>query len=116
MTKPEMVTKAVDTVEITVNQPKQKSPPPWQRVPNSYKRKRTSESPPNPTSVAVSNRFTSLPIDQPESENNNTSNLGKNKPPPIVLYGIEDIEFRIIPDILNNSSLLPLFQCIINLE
>ncbi|CAG4980711.1 unnamed protein product [Colias eurytheme] len=76
MTKPEMVPKAADTVEITVNQSKQRSPPPWQRVPNSYKRKRTSESPPNPTSVAVSNRFTSLPIDQPESENNNTSYLG----------------------------------------
>lgn len=80
-----------DTVEPTDEVSNQQSPPPWQRVPHTNKRKRTSDSPPNATSVTVSNRFRSLPLDQAEDKNNDPANLKPNKPPPIVLYGIEDL-------------------------
>lgn len=80
-----------DTVDLTEKVPYQQAPPPWQRVPNAAKRKRTSESPPNASPVSISNRFTNLPLDQGENRNSDSPNQKTIKPPPIILYGIEDV-------------------------
>ncbi|KAJ8703705.1 hypothetical protein PYW08_016959 [Mythimna loreyi] len=64
-------------------------PPPWQRVPTSRnkKRKLSASSPPVQT-TATSNRFTGLTIDLTD---NSETPVRPSKPPPIILYGVEDI-------------------------
>lgn len=76
------------------NSPSQKdtvSPPSWQKVPGrNPKRKKPSNS---PESIATSNMFSQLPIDLTEEPTATKKNVGKkpSKPPPIILYGIEDV-------------------------
>lgn len=97
--------------------------PAWQRVPTSNKRRRTSDSPPNTERLKVSNRFDTLPQDQIESSDRNLATPTPNRPPPIVLYGIEDVnelnkllttvcdpeQFKI--NIANKNLLRVLVQC-----
>ncbi|CAG9087526.1 unnamed protein product [Plutella xylostella] len=66
----------------------------WQTVPilrrdvNRYKRKRVSGSPESDTPVR--NQYAGLQVDE-EPINNGTQKTQVSKPPPIVLYGINDI-------------------------
>lgn len=78
-------------------------PPIWQKVPESHrhKRKRTSNSPPQPGTSQIENRFDALPLDQADDNavqvNVNKSQPAKaNKPPPIIFYGIQDVNQLII--------------------
>ncbi|CAK1553022.1 unnamed protein product [Leptosia nina] len=66
-------------------------PPDWQRVPtmSSSKRKKMSESPP-PSTIPVTNRYSELPID-PTDDTHQSLEKRQSKPPPIVLYRVEDI-------------------------
>lgn len=64
--------------------------PSWQRVPTIRNAKRKKVSSPSPERVRVSNRFSALTIDQTEDEQSETQKR-VTKPPPIILYGIEDI-------------------------
>lgn len=67
-------------------------PPEWQRVPtgNNRKRKKIAQSP-SPEGVKTSNRFNNLPIDL--TEDDAEPKIKKpSKPPPIVLYGVEDVK------------------------
>lgn len=68
------------------------SPPPWQRVPgnSNRKRKKISDSPEN---ITTSNMFSQLPIDLTEEPIATNKPVVKkiSKPPPIILYGIEDV-------------------------
>lgn len=73
-------------------------PPPWQRIPTDRnpKRMRPSNSPPDAqtqTAIKTSNRYSGLPIDlTEESKEDPPSHVLKiNKPPPIILYGIEGL-------------------------
>ena len=62
----------------------------WQRVPISRQnKKRKANSPPAET-LDVSNSFSELPVDQTEEKEQRRSKK-PTKPPPIVLYGIEDV-------------------------
>ncbi|XP_022819396.1 uncharacterized protein LOC111351609 [Spodoptera litura] len=81
-------------------------PPPWQRVPTDRnpKRKRFSNSPPQTaTEITTSNRFSELPIDLTDdtTENPSTHVKKSSKPPPIILYGIEDLTK--LTELLNNT-------------
>ncbi|KAI8440588.1 hypothetical protein MSG28_001811 [Choristoneura fumiferana] len=60
-------------------------PPPWQRVPTLRSAKRRKASSPSPKRIKVTNRFTGLPTEEEEDEDNE---LPKkiHKPPPIILY------------------------------
>lgn len=71
------------------NKDKDPTPPDWQRQPTmrNHKRKKISESP-SPEKLKTSNRFSGLPIDLTEDE---PIKKKPNKPPPIILYGIEDV-------------------------
>ncbi|CAB3258396.1 unnamed protein product [Arctia plantaginis] len=86
-TQPTSGDQPVDT-ETETTEP---CPPTWQRVPVSRnpKRKKTSNNS-SPETVKTSNRFTGLTIDL-----TNTEAVPKEKrpakPPPIVLYGVEDV-------------------------
>lgn len=66
-------------------------PPPWQRIPERQgaKRKKPSESP-SPEALKTSNKFSGLQVDQTEQQPE-TSSKKAHKPPPIILYGIEDL-------------------------
>lgn len=66
-----------------------KLPPTWQRVPKPKKRKTSEQSPP-PTTRQTGNRFAGLPIDITEQEANQQP--APSKPPPIILYGVDDLE------------------------
>lgn len=61
--------------------------PDYQRTPETRqnKRKRTSDSPPFP------NRFTGLPLDSAGDDKINKNKKKESKPPPLILYGITDI-------------------------
>lgn len=61
-----------------------------QKVPvlRQYKRKRTQPSSPSNNDTCIANRFSKLPLDD---DGNNSIVKIINKPPPILLYGIEDI-------------------------
>ena len=61
--------------------------PQWQRVPTSKKRK-ICEMSPSKDAGRSENRFSGLPLDPPD---NIRAPVKPNKPPPIVLYGIEDV-------------------------
>lgn len=64
-------------------------PPSWQRVPtNRNSKKRKMLSSPSPDRVKTSNRFSGLPIDLTDTEPKTRT---QSKPPPIVLYGVEDV-------------------------
>lgn len=65
----------------------QQQHPPWQRVPSYKKRKIREDSPTSPTQT--DNRFSGLPLDPKDDSIPTVSH--QNKPPPIVLYGIEDV-------------------------
>lgn len=67
-------------------------PPDWQRIPTlrNPKRRKTSTSPP-PERVYTNNRFHILPVES-VNENEISGQVRKiSKPPPIILYGIENI-------------------------
>lgn len=68
----------------------QQVPPPWQRVPGTKKRKYCFSPPSNETQHE--NRFGSLPVDSSD-DSQTQSQIPKApiKPPPIILYGIEDV-------------------------
>jgi hypothetical protein len=68
------------------------TPPAWQRAPQPKKRKFTNSPPPVASAISTQNRYENLPMNQNE-ENADTLDTTKLpcKPPPIVLYGIEDI-------------------------
>lgn len=68
-----------------------KAPPDWQRIPTARgaKRKKLTLSP-SPDRVPISNRYSHLPVDvNAEQIQNETPR--PMKPPPIILYGIEDV-------------------------
>lgn len=67
-------------------------PPSWQRVPDSRNAKRKKISTPSPESIKTSNRFGDLPIDLTDDTSTTQTKEKKiTKPPPIILYGIEDV-------------------------
>ncbi|CAB3254660.1 unnamed protein product [Arctia plantaginis] len=79
----------------TQNAPSQQDtvcPPSWQRVPGTRnpKRKKVNDSPEN---ITTSNMFSQLPIDLTEEPAPTKKSVEKkpSKPPPIILYGIEDV-------------------------
>lgn len=67
-------------------------PPDWQRVPvsRSNKRKRQKLQSPSPEKITTNNMFSELPLDPKETSNKLTEKR-PSKPPPIILYGIEDV-------------------------
>ncbi|CAK1547670.1 unnamed protein product [Leptosia nina] len=85
-------------------------PPSWQRIPTSRypKRKRLSNSPPQyqkldqktQTGISTSNSYSGLPID-PTDEDSSTYAKKVYKPPPIILYGIEDLSK--LTELLNSN-------------
>lgn len=70
----------------------------WQKVPllRQHKRKRLQSNSPPTGKTSVANRFAKLPLDD---DGSNSATKRENKPPPILLYGIEDI--RGLTDLLN---------------
>ncbi|KAL4718721.1 hypothetical protein ACJJTC_005767 [Scirpophaga incertulas] len=64
-------------------------PPEWQRVPTRKKRKIREDSPPLQPTMETSNKYASLPLDPADDPSHSLER--PNKPPPIVLYGIEDV-------------------------
>lgn len=80
------------TEEQTINKTQPAYDISWQRVPETRnpKRKKISES--SNEEIHISNRYSSLPVDTPEGAIQAEPTAKKpSKPPPIVLYGIEDI-------------------------
>lgn len=70
------------------------NPPSWQRVPSirNPKRKKVSESrSPSPDRIEITNRFSGLTVDLTEEAEQPLQIKKPNKPPPIILYGIEDL-------------------------
>lgn len=69
------------------------NPPTWQRAPVLRNAKRKKVSSPSPERITVSNTFSGLPVDQEEDTSIAHSDTVKKfiKPPPIILYGIEDL-------------------------
>lgn len=64
--------------------------PPWQRVPSrNYPKKRKMLQSPSPEAIKTSNRFDELSVDCIETNPNPIKK--PTKPPPIVLYGIDDV-------------------------
>lgn len=64
------------------------TPPDWQTIPiPRAKRLRTSDSPPSQPQVPLNNSFGELPVDEGETPRDKR----KTKPPPLILYGITDI-------------------------
>lgn len=79
-------------------------PPPWQRVPITKKRKTRQDSlSPSPTPTV--NRFAGLQNDQSE-DSICTNPKPENKPPPIILYGIDDLNelTKLIESTINSSD------------
>lgn len=66
------------------------SPPPWQRIPigRQNKKRKITTSPPA-EGIATANSFSQLPIDLTEDLDTVKTPC---RPPPIVLYGIEDVK------------------------
>lgn len=77
-------------------------PPEWQRVPTARgnKRKKLSESP-SPETIKTNNRYHGLQIDLTEDEPAQKEKRSY-KPPPIILYGIEDINK--LSDLINTVA------------
>lgn len=71
------------------------APPPWQKAPSprTNKKRKISESPPQAEKTSTSNRFDILPLDSPDKLSGIPTHPKKpSKPPPIVLYGIQDVK------------------------
>lgn len=88
------------TITIADDEDNNICPPSWQRVPtNRYpKRKKLSNSPPSiervQTEINTSNRYSELPVDLLDDESTEAASTQVkkvSKPPPIILYGIEDL-------------------------
>lgn len=70
---------------------KPKSPPEWQRVPSSNNsKKRKIRHTPSPEKLETSNRFSGLTVDLTGNDEE-VKTKKPSKPPPIVLYGVEDV-------------------------
>lgn len=68
------------------------NPPTWQRAPVLRNPKRKKTSSPSPDRTKTSNQFSGLPVDETEDVAVQTTFAKKvPKPPPIILYGIEDV-------------------------
>lgn len=66
-------------------------PPGWKRVPmRSNKRKKLSQTP-SPEPLETSNRYSELLVDPPKDCTEQIKEKRTSKPPPIILYGIEDV-------------------------
>lgn len=74
------------TGEIASQSKDSPTPPPWQRVPTNRNKKRKLSSTPPLEETLTSNRFVGLPIDQIDD-----IPVKPIKPPPIILYGVEDL-------------------------
>lgn len=93
------------------DQTKGQLPPSWQRLPaRNPKRKKLSKSPPtsetediNNVGLGTSNRFSGLPIDLTADEPMSEIEYPKKviKPPPIILYGIDDVSK--LSELLNSA-------------
>ncbi|CAG4936013.1 unnamed protein product [Colias eurytheme] len=68
-------------------------PPTWQRVPSLRNAKRKKTSSPSPERISIHNQYCGLPVDQREDDLSKNSEPIKKvtKPPPIILYGIKDV-------------------------
>lgn len=67
-------------------------PPDWQRVPTTRStKKRKLSSPPPPEDIVMSNSFEGLPVEANSSEEIKTKDKRNSKPPPIMLYGVDDV-------------------------
>lgn len=79
-------------------------PPPWQKVPALRATKRKKTSSPSPEKVNVTNRFTGLPMDEEEEDSETVKQTPK--PPPIILYGIEDVNklTEILVEVVNKND------------
>lgn len=75
--------------QVKENQCLNAYPPEWQRIPTSRnpKRKKLADSPPP---ITTSNKYGNLPVDTAEREDVTVPNK-LVKPPPIILYGIDDV-------------------------
>lgn len=77
-----------DTTNIIISSPQ---PPQWQRVPQEKNRKRKKlNQTPSPEGLQTSNSFGILPIETDE-DIAKTKIKKQSKPPPIILYGVEDV-------------------------
>ncbi|CAH2103968.1 unnamed protein product [Euphydryas editha] len=67
-------------------------PPNWQRVPliRNPKRKKIANSP-SPDKMEISNSFSGLTVDLTDEQIDEPKIKKPNKPPPIILYGVEDL-------------------------
>jgi hypothetical protein len=88
----EAINQPADDNSTTSERDKYSGPPPWQRIPiaRNPKRKKVSSTP-SPEQVPVSNRFRDLPIDLTEDANADSKEKKIPKPPPIILYGIDEV-------------------------
>lgn len=89
--------KPVETIEIDENSDDAAlnlEHPPWQKVPQirRYKRRRTNQTP-SPPPHSNGNRYSPLNTDDPgdKSVQQLHKTRRENKPPPLILYGIEDV-------------------------
>lgn len=84
--------KLLDTIHVDTNSINQAvvDRPSWQRVPKSRlsKKRKILNS---PEGVTTTNRFSELPIDLTEDVELQPKEKKPTKPPPIILYGIEDV-------------------------
>ena len=86
-TLPEKQSRETDTTNTTMT-----SPPIWQRIPiTRHTKKRKLMSPPPFQGLPTANRFSQLPVDLTENTANQPKERKPSKPPPIILYGIEDV-------------------------
>ncbi|CAH2106657.1 unnamed protein product [Euphydryas editha] len=68
-----------------------RNPPAWQRVPVLHSaKKRKKNNSPSPDKIMVKNRYSTLPVDREENDEIEAP-IKVPKPPPIILYGIEDL-------------------------
>lgn len=86
------VTDSTETPSQQSTETPSTQPPHWQRVPTArnHKRKKVSQSP-SPEVVKTTNRFIGLPIDLTDCDNDEPTIKRPVKPPPIILYGIDDV-------------------------
>lgn len=56
-----------------------------------FSKKRKMANPPSPDGVPISNSFSELPISDNAQGNDQPKEKKPSKPPPIILYGLEDV-------------------------
>lgn len=92
-------------VPIDQNKGNSLNPNNWQQVPvlRQNKRKRISDSPPKENEIPLQNKFSELEVDPVEQEG---KPVKPNKPPPIMLYGIENLTklTELIEQVLNKND------------